>query len=330
VTVRFGVLGTSAIARRSTAPAIRSDPRCALVAVASRTRERAAAFARDLHCAPVTGYLDLLDRDDVDAVYVPLPTGLHHTWIEAALHAGKHVLAEKSLTVDARRTAALVELARSRSLALMENFMFLRHGQHRRVDELVSGGALGELRGFAAEFAIPPRPADDIRYSADLGGGALLDTGAYTVRCAQRFLGDDLIVAGAVAGIDAASGVDVRGSALLVSPAGVPAQLSYGLDHAYRCSYTISGTRGRLQLDRAFTTPPDMCPRVRLDRGGDTEVLTLEPDDHFAGSIAHFARLVTGEDDRDAEYAACLNQSRLLDEIHRGAHQLVCPPIHPF
>lgn len=326
---RVGILGCAGIASRSMGPALLAEPAFTLAAVASRTAQRADQFAAKFCCDAVAGYNELLRREDIDAVYVPLPTGLHCEWVRASLNAGKHVLVEKSLTTDGNRAAELVALARSKSLVLMENFMFLRHSQHRRVKQLLDTQAIGDLRVFASEFAFPPRPPDDIRYQAALGGGALLDTGAYTVRCAQLFLGSQLEVAGSVTAVDRAAGVDVWGSALLISPSGVPAHLSFGFDHAYRCNYTLWGTHGRLHLDRAFTSPADFVPRVKLEHSGGQEVLALEPDDHFAGAVRHFAGLIAGTRDRSQELDACLRQAVLLDEIRKRALLVACGPINP-
>ncbi|MFC7472622.1 Gfo/Idh/MocA family protein [Actinomadura keratinilytica] len=184
--------------------------------------ERARATAEPYGARPVHGYRNLLAMDDIDAVYVPLPAALHHTWAEAALHAGKHVLAEKPLTTDARATARLLRLAEERGLALAENTMFVHHPQHTAVRELLDAGAIGELRSFRAEFTVPRFPADDIRLQPELGGGALWDTGVYPVRAALHLLGPELEAVGAVLTEDPAHGVDTHGAALLRTPRASP------------------------------------------------------------------------------------------------------------
>src|SRR5204863_9324953 len=136
----------------------------------SRDGDRARSVARQYGCAAVEGYEALLDRPDVDAVYLPVPTGLHAVWTARALQAGKHVLAEKPLATTREEASELGALARSRDLVLMENYMFVHHSQHRAVRDLVDGGAIGELRVFSAAFGFPPGPATDIRYRPELGG----------------------------------------------------------------------------------------------------------------------------------------------------------------
>ncbi|MFD7299065.1 Gfo/Idh/MocA family protein [Streptomyces sp. NPDC059897] len=216
---RVGVLGCASIAERRVLPALRRADGLEPVAVASRDGAKAARFG----CRAVTGYRDLLDDPDIDAVYVPLPTGLHEEWTEYALRAGKHVLVEKPLATDARAAARLFALAREGGLVLMENLMFVHHGLHRAVRRILDEGTIGTVREMTAEFGIPQLAPDDIRWKPELGGGALLDMGVYPVRAAQMFLGGPLEVVGGARRYDTGHGVDVACSAVLVSPDGVPA-----------------------------------------------------------------------------------------------------------
>jgi dTDP-3,4-didehydro-2,6-dideoxy-alpha-D-glucose 3-reductase len=313
--LRFGVLGCADIAIRKTVPAIQKTPRASLTAIASRDGARALRTAERAGCAPVHGYQDLLDRDDVDAVYIPLPAALHATWVERALLAGKHVLCEKPLTTSGKTTAWLVDLARSRRLLLMENAMFLRHAQHEKVRALVADGAIGEVRTLVATFVIPPRPAGDHRLLADLGGGALLDLAGYPLRAARFLLGDDLTVAGAVLRNGPGLNVDTRGAALLESATGALAHLIFGMEHAYRSGYELHGTRGRLWLDRAFTTPAGHSPVIHLDKDGAVEELTLPPDDQFANLVGAFTEAALGGKGLVSLGADAVRQAELLDRI---------------
>ncbi|CAL9650278.1 oxidoreductase [Streptomyces sp. DH-12] len=287
--LRIGVLGCAEIARRRMLPAFAACPDTHLTAVASRDPERARATAEPYGARPVHGYQDLLEQDDVDAVYVPLPAALHRTWVEAALRCGKHVLAEKPLTTDDRATARLLRLARDRGLALAENTMFVHHPQHTAVRELVDAGAIGELRSLRAEFSVPRFPAGDIRHQPGLGGGALWDTGVYPVRAALHLLGPQLQAVGAVLTEDPALGVDTHGAALLRTPSGTTAHLSFGLDHGYASVYELCGSRGRLTVDRAFTPPADHPPLLRIETREGRRDIRLDPFDQVAAAVAAFA-----------------------------------------
>lgn len=314
--VRLGVLGCASIARRRMLPAFAASPRVELTAVASRDPAKAGALAREYGCRAVHGYDALLADEEIQAVYLPLPAALHAEWTEAALRAGKHVLVEKPMTTGRERSAELLRLAAGRGLALMENVMFVHHSQHAAVRALVADGAIGKLRSLRAEFAIPRQPDGDIRYRPELGGGALWDTGVYPVRAALYFLGPGQEVVGAALTRGAGEEVDTAGAALLRTPDGVLAQLSFGLDHGYRNAYELCGSRGRITVGRAFTPPADHAPVLLLERDSVPEEIRLPADDQVAGTVAAFADAVRGGRKPDDSPVA---QAELLDAIRRNA-----------
>ncbi|MEV6192524.1 Gfo/Idh/MocA family oxidoreductase [Streptomyces sp. NPDC051920] len=314
--VRIGVLGCADIALRRMLPAFGASPDLELAAVASRDPARAGQAAERFGCRPVQGYAELLRADDVQAVYVPLPAALHAPWVEAALDAGKHVLAEKPLTTDPESTERLLDLAAKRGLALMENVMFVHHPRHEAVRRLVAEGRIGELRSFRAEFAIPPLAGDDIRYSAELGGGALADVGLYPLRAALHFLGHELDVVGARLVRRGGREVETAGAALLATPDGVTAHLTFGMEHAYASRYELWGSEGRITVDRAFTPPADLVPVIGLHRGDGTQEIRLEPADQVAATVAAFVDAVH---EGSAPRADTLRQAALLDDVRRGS-----------
>jgi predicted dehydrogenase len=286
----FGVLGCAEIARRRVLPAMAAHPHPTLVGGASRNLATATETATPYGCRPVSGYANLLADDTVDAVYIPLPAALHAEWVEAALRAGKHVLAEKPLAADPDRTRALFALARARGLALMENVMFVHHGQHAAVRRLAAG--IGPLRGLDACFTIPPPPATDIRFRADLGGGSLGDVGVYPIRAALQLLRGELRVVGATTFRSPGHDVDTAGAALLRDEAGVTAHLTFGMDHPYRSRYELTGTRGRILVERAFTPPADHEPRVLVESAEGSRTVTLPADDQVANTLSAFVAAV--------------------------------------
>ncbi|GAA4000381.1 Gfo/Idh/MocA family oxidoreductase [Streptomyces marokkonensis] len=314
--VRLGVLGCADIARRRTLPAVRAVDGINLVAIASRDPHNAQAFASSFGCAAVTGYDTLLARNDIDAVYIPLPAMLHATWIERALVAGKHVLAEKPLSADLPTTLRLLDLARSTGRVLVENFMFPHHSQLARIKELLS--SLGTLRTFSSTFTIPPKPADDIRYLPAVGGGALLDVGVYPLRAALHFLGPDLTVTGAVLRVDATRKVTLSGSVLLHRTDGTAAHLTFGMEHAYRAAYDFTGTHGILTAEHVFTPPPSHHPALTLTQDGHRKELTLPADDQAASTVRWFTTAVTGRH-TDHGHTHTVHLARLVGQIEEQA-----------
>jgi predicted dehydrogenase len=297
-------------------PAMAASPDVEIAAIASRSFDRAAEEARRFGGRPVRGYEALLGRDDVEAVYIPLPTALHARWVETALLAGKHVLAEKPLATDQVTVRRLVALAEKRGLALVENVMFVRHSQHAVVRELLTSGAIGEPRAFHAAFTVPRRPKGDIRYRADLGGGALWDTGVYPARAALEFFGTELAVVAAVLSAGPGRDVETWGSALLRTPRGAAAHLTFGLDNAYVSAYSIWGSEATITLRNAFTPAADHRPSISIGRSSGTETITLDAQDQVAAAVA---ALVSAARDRTPPGDAPVLQARLLDDIRLAA-----------
>ncbi|MFC4147334.1 Gfo/Idh/MocA family protein [Micromonospora mangrovi] len=317
--IGVGVLGAADIAWRRTVPAIVACDRLRLAAVASRTPEKAGAFAERFGGAAVTGYQRLLARDDVQAVYVALPNALHEEWTDAALRAGKHVLVEKSLTVDATVAARLADTARDAGLALVENFAFLDHPQHAWVRDRIAEGAIGDVRNVSASFGVPQADPTLIRYNRELAGGALRETGCYPVRLAAALLGPDVEVVGARLHEDPETGVDISGAALLADSAGVTAQCDFGLAHAYRNTYAVWGSTGRIEVDWAFTPPPGTRPVVRVHRADTVTEHRLPAVDQFQRMVTGFAEACADPTRRPAHRSAVVGQATLLEAIVRQA-----------
>ncbi|MFZ3597792.1 Gfo/Idh/MocA family protein [Streptomyces sp. BH104] len=315
----IGIIGCADIAVRRAIPAVRDSP-FRLAAIASRSARKAEEAAARAGCEAVAGYERLLERPDIEAVYIPLPNSEHARWARRALDAGKHVLIEKPAVSTWRAARQLTELAEARGLAVMENFAFLRHPQHEQALGLVADGAIGELRSFTGAFGIPPTDPRGIKYQADLGGGALWEVGCYPVRAAQAHLGPSARVVGASLSHDNRLGVDISGSALLCDDAGVTANCSFGLSHSYRSTYDVWGSEGRLVLEWAFTPSNSARPVLRLQQR-DVETKLIAPAcDQFVGVFRTFHDAVRDPGQRATHRQDMLRQAALMEQIKEHAN----------
>ena len=300
--LRIGVLSCANIAYKSVIPAIRELNAFELKAVAGRDREKADSFAAAFACEAEYSYEALLARTDLDAVYLPLPTGLHEAWVLKALDAGKHVLVEKSFALNLESAQRMVDRARETNLLLLENFMFLHHGQHQLVQEIRERDEIGKLKLLRATFCFPPLPADNFRYSKALGGGALLDAGCYLLRASSLFLGNGLKIL----------------AANLTE--GIQAQLYFGFDGFYQCSYELTGTKGKITAKRAYTAPKDFTPEIVVEKESGTEMIKHPAENHFKAILDHFAKTATSGNYESA-YAEILEQARLIAEVRNLAQK---------
>ena len=319
--IRIGVLGCANIAVRSIIPELGRHPAFELAAVASRSPSKAEPIARAHGCRSLS-YDELVSSSDVEAVYVPLPTGMHAEWVCKCLAAGKHVLCEKSLGCTLDEVLKMEELARQRRLALMENFQFRFHSQHAFVKGLLASGALGEVRCFRASFGFPPFAdgSANIRYQPSLGGGALLDAGAYTLKATTFMLGGGFEVRAATLRMSEEFGVDLGGAIFLENGEGVVSETAFGFDNYYQCNYEIWGSKGKVTAKRAFTAPPGFTPEIVVETAAGCETKAMPADNHFEKMLTHFSGTIE-KGLFEEEYEENRVQARLVQAARERALQ---------
>ena len=304
--IRIGVLGCANIAHRSMIPALLSMPeQFELVAVASRTQDKAKKFAQEFCCEAVAPYDALIQREDIDAIYLPLPTGLHKEWINKALCARKHVYSEKSIAFSLTDAQEMVENAQQYQVALMEGFMFQYHSQNLMVKKMLADGAVGEIRYFTGSFGFPPFPdANNFRYNRGVGGGAIFDACGYPVRAAFFVLEDALKVQAASVYYDKIHESSLFGSAFLQGENGIGASISFGFDNYYQCNYQIWGTKGKLTANKAYTPKIDQPTTLIWEHDYKTEIIDCKADNHFIKAMMEFHHIITDPAFREKHFTA--------------------------
>ena len=264
--MRFGILGTGNIAgqfARDAAGALRST----VVAVGSRQQSSAAAFAEAHGLATAHGsYEALLADDAVEAVYISLPNSMHHDWTLAALAAGKHVLCEKPLAVNAAEAEAMLAAAAAADRVLVEAFMYRSHPLTAAVLEQVRGGAIGPVRTLRASFCYRTHTiAGNVRFSTELAGGALMDIGCYCVDFCRLFAGAEPTAVHAVGHLHD-TGVDDQTAAVMSFPNGVIAEFVCGMLVQTDNTAIISGEDGYILIPVPWKPPVEQAEFI-LARG---------------------------------------------------------------
>ncbi len=318
--MKWGILGTATIAETAIAPAITSQEDNILLAVASRTITKAKSFAKKFNCFAIEGYENLLNNSNIDAVYIPLPTGMHYEWVKKALIRNKHVLVEKSVVCSYEEAEEICNLAESKNLAVVENFQFQFHSQHKFVRDFIQNQKLGDIRCFRSNFGFPPFDmANNIRYKKELGGGALLDAGAYTLKAVSFILGDGYTVSSAFLANHSSLGVDWYGGGQLHNnEKDIFAQVAFGFDNFYQCNYEIWGSKAKLSCSRAYTAKPGYNPIIIVETPDGREEVSLDSDNHFENMIRHFNTIVkTGK--LETERQKILTQMKLIKDFRSFA-----------
>jgi NDP-hexose-3-ketoreductase len=320
--INIGIIGCADIAERSVIPAIKElDELFNLKGVASRNEEKARHFAMKFNTAAFVGYDTLIAEDGLDAVYVPLPNALHFEWIQKSLDRNLHVLAEKSLACSLSEVEHLTRLAKQKKLTLVENFQFRFHHQLQVIKNIIKENGIGELRCMRSSFGFPPfKDPQNIRYHKELGGGALMDAGAYPVKISQVFLGNDLTVEAANLRMDETNGIDLWGGAYLKQNNGnMFAEIAFGFDNYYQCNMELWGSKGKLYTNRIFTAPKNHKPEIILESETGKQIISLEEDHHFVNMLKYFHSIIVTGEGMDDEYNQNVNQARLLGELRMKA-----------
>jgi D-xylose 1-dehydrogenase (NADP+, D-xylono-1,5-lactone-forming) len=269
--VRWGVIGaTSWVARVAVLPAMRESPLAEIVAVASRDPERGRAVAARLGARAHARYEEVLADPDVEAVYLPLPTGLHARWTERAAAAGRHVLCEKPLARGAAEAAAMHRACEVAGVRLLEAYMTAFHPRHRAAVELARSGGLGEVRSMRSLFTFPLDDRANHRWAADMGGGALLDVGVYCLTPLLEVAGRAPLRVAAVRN-PGGDGVDAALSAWLDFGGGLAASVECSFEAPERQLLEVAGTEAVLTVDRPFTCGPADTALHLLRRDGRAE-----------------------------------------------------------
>jgi predicted dehydrogenase len=262
--IRLGIISTADIGRGRVIPALRHCRNLEVTAVASRSLEKAQAFAKDMGIPIAYGsYEELLAAADVDAIYNPLPNSMHAEWSIKCAEAGKPCLCEKPLASDAAEARTMVDAFASRNILFAEAFMYRFHPQTQRVKQMVESGAVGELREMSAAFSFVMPDEGNIRLSKPLAGGSLMDIGCYCVNVMRLMTGQEPDEVKASARVGQRSGVDEYLSGVLSFPSGVLGHFDCSFRLQWTHTYELRGTKGRIVVEQGFVVPPDRESIIR-------------------------------------------------------------------
>ncbi|MEO6349782.1 MAG: Gfo/Idh/MocA family oxidoreductase [Candidatus Limnocylindrales bacterium] len=317
--LRWGILSTADIAHEKVVPAMKRAARTSVAAVASRNIESARDFARDLDIPIALGsYEELLASDKIDAVYIPLPNHLHEEWTIAAARAGKHVLCEKPIALNASEAARMVATCEQEGVLLAEAFMYRLHPSWHGVVEIVRSGRIGKLIAVQSWFSYFNDDPGNIRNIPEVGGGALYDIGCYCVSLSRLLFDDEPHrVSGSIVR-DPTLGVDVLTSGILEFDTGVA---------TFTCSTRVEtdqrvhiyGTEGRISVGIPFNIPPDRETEIYVTSGGDppvapaSETIRFPAADPYTVQAEQFAAAVLDGTPLPFDPSDCVGNMRAID-----------------
>jgi len=286
--VRWGLLSTANI-NQAVIPAIRQSQRGELAAIASRSLEKAQAYAKEWEIPQAFGnYQEMLDSGAVDAVYIGLPNHLHAEWSIQAMKAGVNVLCEKPFAITLMEVDAMIATSKETDIRLAEAFMYRHHPQTKTVGELLKSGRIGEITVVQGVFNFAMsderRQAPDVRLVPEWGGGCLWDVGVYPLSYAQYIFGGapEWVFGSQQIG---KSGVDENFSGQMGYPGGGVAQISAAFRSPFHTRVEIIGTKGQLVLNRPFTALETGRSLTVFDETGKAEEIPVTQEYLYQGEV---------------------------------------------
>ncbi len=286
--VRWGILSAANIAYSEIVPALRRAGQAEVVAIASKSTEKAERFHTNVI---YEHYEQLLEDASIDAVYIPLPNSLHAEWAIKAMEYGKHVLLEKPATLNEEDMIKVKRAAEKNNVVFMEAFMYQFHRQHKRVKELLQQGVIGDFRHYKAHFSYMLENMDDIRMKRELGGGAMWDVGCYGIHAATQIVGfkpERIVMHGK---LDRAEGVDLTSTCLLFDQQNRIAEITVSMELPFMNRYEIIGSKGSMLVDSAFRpdVADDQFGKITVrDDNGNVVLFERIKDDQYLNQIEHF------------------------------------------
>lgn len=323
--IRIAILGASEIAFRRFLPALLKDSRFEYVGVAfyrKEDQEKVKLFQKTYGGKIFDSFEKVYESNQIDAVYVPQPPALHYEFGMKVLQSGKHLLMEKPFTTSLRDTSKIVEYAKNNDLAVTENYMFQFHKQIELFKKISYSGKIGEIVGFSVRFCFPLRSTNDFRYSKQLGGGALLDCGGYTIMLSDILTNREGILHANKPVYESQFEVDMHGSGFF-DTGSLKCDYYFGMNDEYDCSATAIGTKGKIVANRILTAPPDfdVVFKVYDINGNITEEIEIGKDDSFLKSIDNFYNCIINKGCRKKNLSNILRQAKLInDTIIQGGY----------
>ena len=318
-TVRIGILGAARIAPGGMIKPARNNPEAEVRAVAARDRSRAETFASK-HGIPTVhdSYAALLADPEIDAIYNPLPNGLHAEWTIAALEAGKHVLCEKPFTANTTEAEAVAAVASRTGLVVMEAFHYRYHPLAQRMHEIVESGELGTIRRVEAGLCFPLPKFSDIRYQYDLAGGATMDVGSYTVHLARLLGCEEPDVCSAHAKLHSPT-VDRAMRAELMFPSGHTGRVTCSMWSTWfiQAYARVTGDGGELHVINP--TNPQVWHRMRVKVGDTTRTERFSRRPTYEYQLDAFCGAVLRGEPTLTPPADSIATMRVIDAIYTAA-----------
>lgn len=312
--IKFGILGCSSIAEKSMIPAIKNSNNTQLEMIGSRSKIKAAKFGKQFSCQSQGNYEEILENENIDAVYISLPPSLHEKWILKAAKFGKHIICEKPIALSIKSAEKIIHEGKKNNIRIIENFAFRYHPQQQKVLELIKKKSIGKTSLFYGNYSFNLNVSkNNFRLKEKLGGGVVNDVAGYLI-CASSLIFNEKPIS-IFCDLEYEKNIDMSGN-IYIKYKNKNAICSFSYKNYFQSFYNIFGEQGVIKVKKAFNIKKDMKSVISIEKNNKLKIININASDKFRNLIEIFCNEINNK--KMTFEKDIINQSNIMDAAKKS------------
>ncbi len=318
--IRFGILGCSTIAEKSMIPAIKNSTNSQLHMIGSRSERKGNIFSKKFSCKLHGDYNEVLENNEIDAVYISLPPNLHEKWIVKAAKFGKHIICEKPTALSLKSAKKIIKESKKNHIRIIENFAFRYHPQQTKALEIIKNNSIGEISSFYGNYSFNLNvPQKNFRLNKKLGSGVLNDVAGYLI-CASRLVFNENPTS-IFCDLEYEKGIDVSGS-IHMKYHNKTAMCSFSYKNYFQSFYNIFGKNGVVKVERPFNIRNNMKGKIIIERENKVKRISVKADNKFQRLTEIFCNEINNPNLKKINFEKeLIDQAKIIDAARKSASE---------
>jgi D-xylose 1-dehydrogenase (NADP+, D-xylono-1,5-lactone-forming) len=315
--IKFGILGCSSIAEKSMIPAIKNSTNSQLEMLGSQSTNKAAKFGKKFSCKVYGNYEEVLENDEIDAVYISLPPSLHEKWIIKAAKFGKHIICEKPTALSTKSAEKIIKECKKNHVRVIENFAFRYHPQQEKVLELIKKKSIGKISSFYGNYSFNLNVSqNNFRLNKKLGGGVLNDVAGYLI-CANRLIFNEKPIS-VFCNLQYERGIDVSGN-IHIQYKDKNSICSFSYKNYFQSFYNIFGEKGVLKAEKSFNIRKDMKSVITIEKENKLKIINVKACDKFTKLTEIFCNEISNSNIKKNNFEKnIMDQANIMDAAKKS------------
>ena len=316
--IKFGIIGCSTIAKKSMIPAIIKSSNSELGMIGSRFQKKSKIFSTKFSCKAHGNYNDVLENNQIDAVYISLPPSLQEKWIMKAAKLGKHIICEKPSALSIKSANKIIKECKKNKIRIIENFAFRFHPQQNKTLELIKKKTIGEISSFYGNYSFNLNVSqNNFRLNKKLGGGILNDVSGYLISASRLIFNEN--PNSVFCELEYDKGIDVSGN-IIMKFAKKTSICSFSYKNYFQSFYNISGTNGIIQVERAFNIRDHMKGIITVKKNDKIKKTVINPYNQFQLLVETFSNHIINSNIKKIDFEKeLLNQAKVMNAVRKSS-----------